>query len=226
MITGAIFDMDGVLLDSMPVWERAGIWYLEQNGKTPEPELIDVLFTKTMMEAAEYIREKYTISKTGEEIFHEILGIIHNYYETEIPAKEGALAFLRKLKEKGIPITVATSSDCSLAQAGLKRLGFLPYVDAVFSCCETGIGKEHPDVYLRALESMGTELRTTWVFEDSLHAVRTARKAGFPVVGIYDAGSDKNQELIQKEATVYLGNLIDFDRFYSYASRKEDMDED
>lgn len=215
MIKGAIFDMDGVLLDSMPVWDQAGKWYLELHDRKPEPELTRILFTKSMMEAAEYIRVTYSIPKTMEEILEGIIDIIRCHYEQDIPAKPGVIPFLRKLKEVNIPVTVATSSDRVLAQAGLGRLGMLEYVDAIFTCCEVGIGKDHPDVYLKALESMGTKVEDTWVFEDSLHAIQTARKAGFPIVGLYDEASDKNQEQIKKESTIYLGDLKDFDKFYS-----------
>lgn len=221
MITGAIFDMDGVLLDSMPVWDQAGKWYLELQGRTPEPELTRVLFTKSMMEAAEYIRVTYSIPKTMEEIMEGIIEIIRRHYETDIPAKPGVLSFLKKLKEKNIPVTVATSSDRVLVQAGLGRLGILEYVDGIFTCCEVGIGKDHPDVFLKALESMGTKIEETWVFEDSLHAILTAKKAGFPVIGLYDEASDKNQDKIKKEADIYLGDLTDFAKFYSLIENRE-----
>lgn len=215
MITGVIFDMDGVLLDSMPVWEDAGILYLKQQGREPEPGLTEVLFTKTILEAAEYMRKTYDLVQSEEEIVAGMLALIRQQYETQIPMKEGAKDFLAALKEKGLPVTVATSSDRVLAEAGLGRLGILPFVDGIFTCVEAGVGKEKsPVVYLNALEYMGTDIRTTWVFEDVLHGIRSASGAGFPTVGIYDAGSEDNQEQIREEATIYLGDLTDFDRFY------------
>ncbi|MDD7404150.1 MAG: HAD family phosphatase [Butyribacter sp.] len=217
MITGAIFDMDGVLLDSMPLWEEAGIWYLEANGKVPEPGLKEILFTKTMTDAAEYIRVTYSLEKTVDEILKEMIEMIRCRYETDIPAKEGALSFMRQLREKKIPVTIATSSDRVLAQAGLTRLGFLPYIDAIFTCNELGVGKDRPDIFIEAQKSMGTKRETTWIFEDSLHAIRSAKKAGFPVVGLYDVCSRQNQDSIRKETDIYMDNLKDFDAFYSRA---------
>ena len=217
MITGAIFDMDGVLLDSMPLWEEAGIWYLEANGKVPEPGLKEILFTKTMTDAAEYIRVTYSLEKTVDEILKEMIEMIRCRYETDIPAKEGALSFMRQLREKKIPVTIATSSDRVLAQAGLARLGFLPYIDAIFTCNELGVGKDRPDIFVEAQKSMGTKRETTWIFEDSLHAIRSAKKAGFPVVGLYDVCSRQNQDSIRKETDIYMDNLKDFDAFYSRA---------
>ena len=220
MIQGAIFDMDGVLIDSMPVWEQAGAWYLESQDRTPKPGLTEVLFTKSMQEAAQYMKEVYEIPQSPEEIVDGVIEIIRNQYETKIPAKAGVLEFLKKLKAKRVKITVATSSDRILAEAGLGRLGILDYVENIFTCREAGAGKEHPDVYLRALESMGTEKKATWVFEDVLHGIRTAGREGFSTVGVYDASSEANQELIQKEADIFLKDLTDFEKFYKLTSHK------
>lgn len=222
MITGAIFDMDGVLLDSMPVWEDAGILYLKEQGKEPKPGLTEVLFTKSMLEAAEYMRETYDLPKSAEEIVQDIIALIRRYYETKISMKDGALEFIKQLKAKGIAVTVATSSDRILAQTGLSRHGILPYVDGIFTCGEAGAGKEKsPAVYLLAQEFMETKLEETWVFEDVLHGIRTAGEAGFWTVGIYDAASEENRERIREEATIYLGDLTDFERFYHFALGSE-----
>ena len=219
MITGAIFDMDGVLLDSMPVWENIDGIYLRGQGKEPEEGLTEILFTKTMLEATEYMREAYQIPKSAEEIMEEIIDLVRHYYEEEIPMKAGALSFVRKLKEAGVHITVATASDRNLAEAALLRIGILEYVDGIFTCKDAGAGKEtSPAVYLAALESMGTNLAETWVFEDVLHGIRTAGKAGFLTAGVYDASSKMHQELIKEEASLYLKDLTDFDAFYDYAS--------
>lgn len=219
MVTGVIFDMDGVLLDSMPVWENIDIMYLREHGKTPRPGLSEVLLTKSLTEAADYIRTEYELPKTTEEIVREIVDAIHEQYEVRIPMKQGALAFLKQLKEQGIAVAVATSSDRVLAEAAFKRLGMLPFIEGIFTCEEAGIGKrESPAVYLNALAYMGTRIEETWVFEDVLHGIRTAGQAGFKTVGIYDASSEGSLALIRQEATMYLGDLQDFERFYKAAA--------
>lgn len=210
MIRGAIFDMDGVLLDSMPVWEQAGSRYLESVGKQPEAGLSEILFTKSMPEAAAYMREHYCLAKSETEILAGVIGVVQQQYEEKIPAKEGAVELLRKLKEAGIAVTVATSSDRSLAEAGLRRVGAMQYIDAIFTCNELGIGKEQPDIYLKAWKSMGTAKEETWVFEDALHGICTAKKAGFQTVGIFDASGRKNQEKIREVCSVYLAGVKDF----------------
>ena len=85
----------------------------------------------------------------------------------------------------------------------MKRLEIAKYFDRIFTCEEAGAGKTKPDIYLQAAEYLGTRPEETLVFEDVIHAVRTAKKAGFQVVGIYDEASKDDQEEIQREADCY-----------------------
>jgi len=217
MITGAIFDVDGVLLDSMGVWDEMGAQYLIRQGKTPAPDLSQALFTKHMIESAEYLRDNYGLPWTSQEILGQIVEMMGEYYAHVIQPKEGVLELLRSLREGGIPITVATAGDRKLATAGLESGGLLPYIDALFTCGEVGEGKESPAVYLAAWKSMGTELAGTWVFEDSLHGILTARRAGFSTVGVYDRASEGNREKMKEYCTYYLEDFREREEFLRFA---------
>lgn len=209
--------MDGVLLDSMGVWERIGCSYLEKQGKTPQPDLKQVLFTKSMMDSARYFREHYGIEKENDVIIAEIVAMIKEYYEKVIPAKAGVADFLSGLKKRGIKMAVATSSDKSLAMGGLAHNGLLEYMEGIISCRQVGVGKERPDVYEAAWKLLGCEKGAAWVFEDSLHGIRTAKKAGFPVVGIYDSASEKDQPQIKDESDCYLLDMTHLEEFMNLA---------
>lgn len=214
MITGAIFDMDGVLLDSMGIWDSVGKQFLIRHGKKPEPDLAQVLFTMHMQESAEYMRVKYDLPGTSREILQQIVDLVEEYYAHVILPKEGAGEFLQRLKERGVSVTVATANDRRLALAGLEGGGLLPYIDEIFTCGEVGQGKESPGVYQAAWKSMGTELAHTWVFEDSLHGILTAQKAGFPTVGIYDKSSKQHLSDIKQNCTYYLGDFRRQESFF------------
>lgn len=217
MITGAIFDVDGVLLDSMGVWDEMGAQYLIRQGKIPAPDLSQVLFTKHMIESAEFLQENYGLPWTPQEILGQIVEMMEEYYAHVIQPKEGVLNLLKSLKRRGIPLTVATAGDRKLATAGLKSGGLLPYIDELFTCGDVGVGKESPAVYQAAWKSMGTELAGTWVFEDSLHGILTAGKAGFPTVGVYDRASEGNREKMKEHCTYYLENFSERDAFFQFA---------
>ena len=217
MITGAIFDVDGVLLDSIEAWEEVDTRYLQAQGITPDSDLAQVLLKMHMTESVEYMRERYRLPWTPEEILTQILEMMEEYYTHIIQPKEGALDLLQELKGNGIPVTVATAGDRGLAQAGLKSSGLLPYIDKLFTCGEVGAGKESPAVYQAAWRSMGTELSGTWVFEDSLHGVITAGRAGFPTVGVYDKASEGNMGQMRENSTYYMMDFQERDGFYALA---------
>ena len=203
MIKGAIFDVDGTLLDSMEIWEDVGVSYLNSIGVEAEPDLGTVLFTMSIQEGAAYVKEHYHLSQEPEEIVQGVLDIISNYYKKTAPLKSGAKELLEKLDKHNIPMTVASSNNKKEIEMAFERLGIAKYFDRIFTCEEVGVGKTKPDIYLRAAEYLGTRPEETVVFEDVIHAIRTAKQAGFQVVGIYDEASKDDQEEIQKEADWY-----------------------
>lgn len=203
MIKGAIFDVDGTLLDSMEIWEDVGVRYLNSIGIEAEPDLGTVLFTMSIQEGAAYVKEHYHLSQEPEEIVQGVLDIISNYYKKTALLKSGAKELLEKLDKHNIPMTVASSNNKKEIEMAFERLGIAKYFDRIFTCEEVGAGKTKPDIYLRAAEYLGTRPEETVVFEDVIHAIRTAKQAGFQVVGIYDETSKDDQEEVRREADWY-----------------------
>lgn len=203
-IQGAIFDIDGTLLDSMPLWEKAGALYLESLGVRAEPGLGEKLYPMTMEDGARYLKDSYHLTYNIEEIIQGIDHTIQDYYLYKIPLKPGVGPFLEQLFQMQIPITAATSSDRCVVEAAFIRLEIMDYFQAIYTCSEVGVGKDRPDIYLAAQKAMGTPRGATWVFEDALHGACTAAKAGFPVIGVYDPSSESCQEEIKKAAQIYI----------------------
>ncbi len=105
---------------------------------------------------------------------------------------------------------VASASDAGCIEKALERLDILKYFKRVISCEEVGVGKESPLVFYKAVEELGTKIEETYVFEDALHAIETAKAAGFKTVGIYDNSSKKQWGKIKKEADIFVETLEDF----------------
>ncbi len=219
MITGAIFDLDGTILDSMPIWDNAGENYLKRIGITAEPNLGKILYSMSMSEAAEYLKNRYHPALTSEAIINGINLTIENFYNCQVQLKDGAAEFLKELKQSGIKLTLATSSDRKVIEYALKRLKVINYFSRIFTCTEIGAGKEKPDIYLKAAEFMETDIKTTWVFEDALYAVKTAKKAGFKTVGLYDVSSITDQDEIKRYCDIYLSKLSDCTAFLEKAAK-------
>lgn len=105
---------------------------------------------------------------------------------------------------------VATATDESLVKACLKRLGLLEYFKEIFTCRNVGAGKEQPDIYEAALQRLGTLKEKTFVFEDVLHAVKTAKQAGFPVAALYDESSREDWKEIMGLADISAVSMGEF----------------
>lgn len=213
-ITGAIFDLDGTLLDSMPVWDTLGNDYLLSRGICARENLSETFRQMTLEEAAQYYRQKYQLKDSIEEIVRGVNKLVDEFYLYKARLKPGAEKLLTKLKEKGVKICLTTASDRFLAESALRRNGVLSFFSELFTCSQVGKGKENPRIYRHALYYLNTEKDSTWVFEDAFHAVRTAKKDGFPVVGVYDPSEENNQQAIRELSDIYLRELTEMEEYF------------
>ena len=179
MITAAIFDIDGTLLDSMDMWNHAGEEYLHSLGIQPKPGLAERMMPLSTPKSAQLLQREYALEKSVSEIIDGINGTVRSAYLHTVLLKPGVKDFLEEMKSKKIPMTAATSTDRCVIEGALARLGISDYFAHLFTCTEVGAGKLKPDIYIAAQEFMHSSRNSTWVFEDSLFAAKTARAAGF-----------------------------------------------
>lgn len=210
-IKGVIFDVDGVLLDTMHVWTDVGERYLNSLGKEAEPRLGDKLFTMTVDMGAVYLKENYDLSQTVEDIIGGLNGIMEDYYYYHAQFKPGAEALLKRLAAAGIPMTIASSTGRVYILEAMKRLGYAEYFKEILSCVELETSKSEPKIFHEAMNIMGTSPEETWLFEDGLYSAKTAKAAGLKTVGIYDAASAHEQAELKATADVYVTSLEEFD---------------
>lgn len=185
-ISGAIFDMDGTLTDSMHVWKTVGSEFLKSRGEEPREDVDRRFCSMSVYEAVDFMKREYSIEGSRAEITDAINKTVERRYTHEVPIKDGVRELLSELAEKGIPMCVATATDRYMADAALRRLGIREFFREIFTSRETGAGKEQPDIYLNAAGFLGTKVSETAVFEDSVVAAETAKRAGFIVAGLYD----------------------------------------
>lgn len=203
-IKAAIFDVDGTLLDSMGVWADIASRYLRSIHVTPGENLDQILAPMSMEEGAAYVKEHYHLRKSIPEIIQGVMDAVKCFYQDEVQMKPGALEFLGELHKRGIPMAAATASEREHIEAAFDRLGARKYFRRLFTCREVGAGKRSPLIYQAAGEFLGEKPSDIYVFEDVLHAVMTAKNAGFRTVGVYDRYNEGEQEEIKKQADFYL----------------------
>jgi HAD superfamily hydrolase (TIGR01509 family) len=209
MIKGAIFDLDGTLLDSMSVWDTIGEDYLRSLGIEPRENLAETFKTFTLEESAEYYRTHYGVTLSVEEIVNGVNLMIEDFYRNTVLLKEGVADFLARLSNDGVKMCIATVTDKYLVEAALIRLNVRQYFGEIFTTAEVGCGKNDPKIYRTALAYLGTEKQETLVFEDVLHALMTAKNDGFSVVAVYDEHESRQNEM-RLVADYYILNFQKF----------------
>lgn len=223
VIKGAIFDIDGTLLDSMPVWENAGARYLATLGIKARSDLKERLDALSLPEGALYMQTEYKLSVTIEEILEGVNQVVKDFYFKEAVLKPGVCDLIQKLKKNKVRLIIATATDAEMAKAALIRNGIWKDFDGMITCEETGAGKTSPKVFELAREHLQTKKEETWVFEDSLYAVKTASKAGFPVCSIYDAYSRDNTEEIRTFSDIYVKDFYEIESCQVFQRKKQQL---
>ena len=204
-LQSAIFDMDGTLLDSMYIWKDLGARVLVDLGVRPRPDLYEHLKVLSLREGAAYCREAYHLQQTQEELVELIESQIRDFYYHEVQAKPGVQKFLSLLKMEGVWMYVATATDRHLAEAALRRTGLDGYFRGILTSQEVGVGKkDSPEIYERCMRRLRSNKKDTVIFEDALHAVRTAKPAGFRVCGVYDSFAPEDQEELRSLCDYYI----------------------
>ena len=207
-IAGAVFDMDGTLIDSLIVWEviweKLGVMFRGETGFRPSSDDDRAVRTMTLVSAMEFINERYRLADSGALVFDAVNDIIADFYANEVLLKEGVIELLEYLRSRGVKMCIASATDKALLALAIEHCGLGEYFECVLSCADLGKGKDCPDIYRASLDSLGTSVGDTCVFEDSLVALRTAKSIGLMTVGIFDKCNFGHDE-IPAVSDVYVG---------------------
>lgn len=169
----AIFDMDGLLLDTERVCMRV---FQEACAACELPFYQEVYLSVIGCNAK-------TINGILSQAYGDDLPRLHHEWRQQynavvmheaIPHKEGVLALLDWLKARSIPLAVATSTQKEVAQVKLQLAGLDTYFDIVTTGCEVAQGKPHPEIYLLAAQRLGVKPEHCLAFEDSNNGIKAA----------------------------------------------------
>ena len=217
---GAIFDLDGTLTDSMYIWDDAPRALVRRFGGRPPEDLARRIKEMGRREASEYMVKAFGLSCTADQVMEGVNDIVTVEYREKVPLKPGADALLARLAELGVPCGIATASEAFQARDAMVRLGQWGRFRFAVSCLQYG-PKTAPGIYLEAARRLGGRPERTLVFEDALHAARTAKAAGFLVCGVYDPSAAEDQAELRALSDWYLPRLDD-PEFLSRLQQTED----
>lgn len=201
MMEAAIFDVDGTILDTMPMWEGAADAYLATLGIVSDEDLNKKFLSATVETVASYMKKKFNLKQTEEEIQKGVQKVAEDFYANEAQIKDGMLDYIKSLHKKNIPMVVASSGIRVLIDSAFTRLDLHKYFKKIL----TG-DKNSPELFEKCLETLGTKPEETFVFEDGIHAIETAKKIGLKTVVVKDI--QHNYEEIKKSADYTLEELL------------------
>ena len=205
--TDCIFDLDGTLIDSMPVW-AGRIYHLLDEQHIAYPD--DIIRTVTPMDNAAiavYLREELGLTLDAADILSRMQAYIETDYREKIPAKATVPQTLCTLKAAGLHLHVLTASPHCLTDVCLKRLSLWELFDTVWSCEDFSLPKPDERIYRRVCDSIGSAPAHCVFADDNYGALKTAKKAGLTVVGVFDQSDAADSEKIRAVADQYVMTL-------------------
>jgi beta-phosphoglucomutase-like phosphatase (HAD superfamily) len=210
---GALFDLDGTLIDSMWVWDHLCRDWLIEKGKTPEANLESDIALMTLSQSAEYVIRNYGFANppfnSPAEVIAQWEGMALGRYETAVPVKQGMGELVKALYEGGTKLAVVTSCFPAACEAVLARRELRRYFSAIFYTHELAGefpgDKSLPHIWLASAERLGLPPKDCVVFEDLYQALKGVRAAG---MGGFAAVHDKtcsNWDAMKAEADWVIG---------------------
>ena len=203
-----LFDFDGTLVDSMGVFGQTMLSILDEYGIPYGDDMVKTVTPLGYGGTAAYFIS-LGIKSEKEALIGKMIEKAKDAYVYHIAAKPQVAKTLRALKEKGDSLHVLTASPHEVLDPCLKRLGLYALFDNVWSSDDFGTTKADPAIYRMAAEKIGVPVEDITFLDDNLGAVKTGKKAGMRVIGVYDESSADAMDEIKREADGY---ILDFSR--------------
>ncbi len=201
---GAIFDIDGTLLDSMGVWYQVDVDFFKAYGREMPEDYSTKVAQLGSWRTAEYTIELLGLSKTPEELIDIWNDMVREAYMTTIELKPHAKEYLEYLKSKGVKLAVATALFPDLYVPVLKKHGIYDLFDAFISNGEMKLEKSSPEVYITAANKLDVRPCDCVVFEDIVTGIQGAKAAGMYAVAMADERGSCDRELLEQMADKYI----------------------
>lgn len=204
-IKGAVFDLDGTILDSTWVWDKVDENFLGARGFSVPDDYVEKLAPMGTVEAAVYTKNRFGLDDESiEEIIEEWIQMAINEYANDVVCKPYAKDYIKYLYDNDIKLVIATSSDRRLFMPTLEREGILDYFDDIVTVEEVERGKGYADIYEEAARRIGLANNECMVLEDLLEGIKAAKDADFYVISVADVRTLDQKEEIKSNSHLFI----------------------
>ena len=207
-IKGAIFDMDGTLVNSLMFWDSMAqdinLRFFGKEDFKLDSELDKKVRTMIFSEGMLYIRRFYDLPVSDEEFLDFAAQKLEAFYRYSVKLKSGVTELLDYMQSKNIKLCLASATDLKYVKIAVECCGLSKYFPHIFSCAEIGKGKDKPDIYFKAMDALGLGINDVCVFEDAYIALETAKGIGITTVGVFDE-YNPDQKRVEAASSIYIG---------------------
>jgi HAD superfamily hydrolase (TIGR01509 family) len=183
MIAAVVFDLDGVLVDSEPVWERVRRGLVAERGGKWAPDAQRKLMGMSTQEWAMYLSEDLGVGLPPAEVASLVIDRMAASYREHLPLLPGAVEAVHRFAARW-PLGLASSAPAALIETVLESAGLHPYFRVAMSTEQVPRGKPAPDIYLAVTAQLGCSPSNCAAIEDSSNGLRSAAAAGLHVIAI------------------------------------------
>lgn len=201
-----LFDFDGTLVDSMPVYASMMLNILREYHVPHEESVIKIITPLGYRGAARHFISM-GLDQDEDALVALMLERAVKAYSNDVQAKPFVVDALKALRARGDSLNVLTASPHAMLDPCLRRLGVYDLFDNVWSCEDFGTTKSDPQIYVDAAQRIGCPIGEIWFLDDNPGADRTAKQAGMRVCGVYDDSSAEYTDEMKRICDAYIENF-------------------
>jgi HAD superfamily hydrolase (TIGR01509 family) len=183
MIKAVVFDLDGVLVDSEPVWEQVRRGLVAERGGHWAPDAQRRIMGMSTPEWARYLSDDLGVGLPPDEVARMVINRMDTRYREHVPLMDGAVDAVHRMAARW-PLAVASSAPATLIETVLQSAGLRACFTVVMSTEQVAHGKPAPDIYLAVTAELGCPPPDCAAVEDSSNGLRSAAAAGLRVIAI------------------------------------------
>ena len=203
-----LFDMDGVIFDSERALRSCWRELAEQRGLSDMDRVYERCLGITKPKTLAILQEEYGEDFPFDWFYDRAFSLyMERFSGGRLPIKPGAVELLRFLREKGLPVALASSTYAPAVESRLKDGGLWEFFDHVITGDMVSRSKPDPEIFLLACEKCGVEPAEAWVIEDSFNGIRAAYAGGMHHIMVPDLAQPDGE--IRQKAEVVLPSLIE-----------------